>query len=91
MDEAQTAMSFVWLVFIVSVITFYLLHRKPDEFKRYEFHNQSESGATTFDTYEGAKSFRRKQNFYQWLQKLVAFPIVITVFIIFFMYFMLSK
>lgn len=90
MDVAQTAMSFVYLIFIVSVIAFYLLHRKLDEFKRYEFHNQSESGATTFDTYEGAKSFRRKQHFYQWLQKLVAFPIVITVFIIF-MYFMLSK
>lgn len=71
MDVAQTAMSFVWLVFIVSVIAFYLLHRKLDEFKRYEFHNQSESGATTFDTYEGAKSFRRKQHFFNGCKSLL--------------------
>ncbi|QWD59542.1 hypothetical protein [Polynucleobacter sp. MWH-UH35A] len=90
MDSVQTAMGLVYLTFIASAIVIYLLHRKLDQFERYEFHNQSESGATTFDTYEGAKSFRRKQHFYKSLQRLAGFPFVFSLFIII-MYWSLSK
>lgn len=76
------AMSVVYLIFIASAIIVFLLHRKVDEFKRYEFHNQSESGATTFDTYDQAKSFRRKQKFFTGLRGLFAFPLVFSLFII---------
>ncbi len=90
MDTAQSAMTLVYLVFIGSAVALYFIHRKIDEFKRYEFHNQSESGATTFGTYEEAKSFRRREKFYRGLYQLVGIPAGISLFIIF-MYWMMSK
>lgn len=80
--SSQEAMGVVYLVFIASVVALFVLHRMLDKYERYEFSNQSESGATTFDTYEGAKSFRRKQTFLKGLQRLVAFPFLFSLVII---------
>lgn len=80
--SSQEAMGVVYLVFIASAAALFMLHRALDKYERYEFNNQSESGATTFDTYEGAKSFRRKQHFLKGIQKLVAFPFVFSLAII---------
>ncbi len=88
--DTSTAMALVYLVFIASAVTLYFIYRKIDEFKHYEFHNQSESGATTFDTYEEAKSFRRREKFYRTLYQLVGIPAGISLFIIF-MSWMMAK
>ena len=80
--SSQEAMGVVYLVFIASAAALFMLYRMLDKYERYEFNNQSESGATTFDTYDGAKSFRRKQHFLKGVQKLVGFAFVFSLFII---------
>ncbi len=88
--STAAAMSLVYLTFIASAIALYLIHRKLDGYRRYRFHNQSESGATTFDTYEQAKSYERKVTFFTGLRNLVSFPFVFSLFIIV-MYWLMSK
>lgn len=61
----------LWILGTIALtIAAFFIYKKVDEFKRYEFENQ-DGGATTFNTYEQAKSFRGAQHRWNYLLRLV--------------------